>query len=326
MIINIGIIGYGLIGQKRHLALPDNTKLIACADSNLESISVLEKANIKIFENWNDLLNIPEIDLVIISTPHNVLAEIGIAALKSGKHVLIEKPAARNYKELEPLLDVMQHKGKLVHVGFNHRYHRSIIKAKEIIEAGKLGEIMFIRGRYGHGGRLGYDQEWRANKAVSGGGELIDQGSHLIDLSRWFFGEEFNEVNGFADTFYWDMEVDDNAFMILKTESKKTSFLQVSCTEWKNMFSMEIYGRDGKLDLSGLGGSYGVEKLTWYKMLPAMGPPDTKSWEYPMDDNSWSIEIKEFCQNIINNNQPSASLNDAYQVLKVINEIYQGDQ
>jgi predicted dehydrogenase len=184
-----------------------------------------------------------------------------------------------------------------------------------------LGELMFIRARYGHGARLGYDKEWRADPKLSGGGELIDQGPHLIDLSRWFLGE-FTEVQGFAHTYYWDMPVDDNGFMLLKTAKKQTAFLHASCTEWKNLFSMEIYGKQGKLDLSGLGGSYGLEKITWYKMLAEMGPPETTSWEYPMADDSWEREMNEFFEDIRCDRIPSAGLNDAYAALKIVEAIY----
>jgi predicted dehydrogenase len=206
-------------------------------------------------------------------------------------------------------------------VGFNHRYHRSLRKAKEIVESGALGELMFIRARYGHGARLGYEKEWRSNPALSGGGELIDQGPHLIDLSRWFLGE-MTEVQGFAHTYYWDMPVDDNGFMLLKTAKKQAAFLHASCTEWKNLFSMEIYGKLGKLDLSGLGGSYGLEKITWYKMLPEMGPPDTTAWEYPMGDDSWAAEIAEFFDDIRQDRTPAAGLADAQAALLIVEQIY----
>jgi predicted dehydrogenase len=211
--------------------------------------------------------------------------------------------------------------GIKVHVGFNHRYHRSLRKAKEIVDSGELGELMFVRARYGHGARVGYEKEWRSNPALSGGGELIDQGPHLIDLSRWFLGD-ITDVQGFAHTYFWDMPVDDNGFMLLKTAKKQAAFLHASCTEWKNLFSMEIYGKLGKLDLSGLGGSYGLEKISWYKMLPEMGPPDTTSWEYPMADDSWSVEIAEFFDDIRLNREPAASLADASAALAIVEQIY----
>jgi hypothetical protein len=180
---------------------------------------------------------------------------------------------------------------------------------------------MFIRGRYGHGGRIGYEKEWRSNPKLSGGGELIDQGTHLIDLSRWFLGE-LSDVEGFACNYFWNMPVEDNGFMILKTSENKVAFLQVSCTEWKNLFSFEIYGKLGKLDLSGLGDSYGLEKITLYKMLPEMGPPKTISWEYPSADNSWELEINDFFQNIRLNQNPTTNLTDAHAVLLTVETIY----
>ena len=223
--------------------------------------------------------------------------------------------------ELDLLITMAERYNVLVRVGFNHRCHRAFQKMREIVDAGEIGELMFLRARYGHGGRLGYEQEWRAQPELSGGGELIDQGVHLIDLARWFLGD-FSEVNGFADTFYWDMPVDDNAFMLLRTEDQRTAFLHVSCTEWKNTFSFELYGRNGKLQVDGLGGSYGVERLTWYKMLPEMGPPETVSWEYPMPDNSWQVEMHQFRQDIVLGRQPQPGLIDAVAVLQIVESLY----
>ena len=321
-IFGVGVVGCGLIGQKRAKALGAGGRLVACADVDVDRAEKLAKGSgAKVFRDWRELMWLPEVDVVVISTLHDSLAAITLAAIEAGKHILVEKPAARSASELEPVMTAAGKKGVKVHVGFNHRYHRSLRKAKEIFDSGALGELMFIRARYGHGGRIGYDKEWRAKPELSGGGELIDQGPHLIDLSRWFLGD-FSEVQGFAHTYFWDMPVDDNGFMLLKTEKKQTAFLHASCTEWKNLFSMEIYGRDGKLDLSGLGGSYGLEKLTWYKMLPEMGPPETTSWEYPMSDDSWAVEMAEFYDDIRLNRAPAAGLGDAYAALKIIDKIY----
>lgn len=318
----VGIVGCGFIGQKRAKALGADGRLVACADIDIGRATSLAKgSSAKVFCDWRDLVVLPEVDIVVIATLHDSLAEITLAAIEAGKHVLVEKPAARSAAELVPVIAAAKKHSRKVHVGFNHRYHRSLRKAREIVDSGALGEMMFIRARYGHGARIGYDREWRANPALSGGGELIDQGPHLIDLSRWFLGD-FSEIDGFSHTYYWDMPVDDNGFMILKTPSNQVAFLHASCTEWKNIFSMEIYGRNGKLDLSGLGGSYGLEKITFYKMLPEMGPPETTSWEYPMGDNSWEVEMDEFYEDIRLNRQPTADLNDAYQALKIVGKIY----
>ncbi|MBE9572093.1 MAG: Gfo/Idh/MocA family oxidoreductase, partial [Proteobacteria bacterium] len=156
----------------------------------------------------------------------------------------------------------------------------------------------------------------------AGGGELIDQGMHLIDLSRLFLGN-FIGVKGFAHTYFWDMEVEDNGFMILTTPLQQTAFLHASWTEWKNTFSFEIYGKDAKIEISGLGGSYGVEKLTYYKMLPQMGPPETTSWEYPFPDLSWENELKEFMEDIRFGRRPSPGLEDAKAALEVIEKVYE---
>ena len=320
--LGVGIVGCGLIGQKRAKALGESGQLVACADLNVARAESLARINsAKVFLDWRELVGSPMLDVVIVSTLHDSLAEITLAAVEAGKHVLVEKPAARSAAEIEPVIEAAAKRGVKVHVGFNHRYHRSLRKAKELVDSGVLGDLMFVRARYGHGARIGYDKEWRANPALSGGGELIDQGPHLIDLTRWFLGE-ITEIQGFAHTYFWDMPVDDNGFMLLKTAKKQVAFLHASCTEWKNIFSMEIYGKLGKLDLSGLGGSYGLEKITWYRMLPEMGPPETLSWEYPMGDDSWAVEIEELFADIRLDREPAAGLRDAQAALKVVESIY----
>ncbi len=210
------------------------------------------------------------VDLVIVATTHDVLAPLAARAASAGKHVLLEKPGARYAAELDPVAEAARSTGVLVRVGFNHRYHRAFRKARAILDTGALGEPMFVRARYGHGGRPGYEKEWRAVPDISGGGEAIDQGVHLIDLARWFLGE-FVDVQGAAPTFYWNMPVEDNAFFLLRTVSGRVAFLHASWTEWKNLFSFEYSGRCGKLEITGLGGSYGTERLAHYQMLPENG-------------------------------------------------------
>jgi predicted dehydrogenase len=320
--MNVAIVGCGLIGRKRAKAL-GQARLVACADPNLARAADLASTapGCVATADWRAAVLRPDVSLVIVATPHQSLAEITGAAVAAGKHVLAEKPAARHVSELRALIPLAQRNNVLVHVGFNHRYHRAFRQARQIVDAGDLGPLMFLRARYGHGGRVGYDREWRADPAVSGGGELIDQGVHLIDLARWFLGD-IAEIDGSAATFFWDMPVDDNAFLLLKTAQKQVAFLHASCTEWKNMFSFELYGREGKLQVDGLGGSYGVERLTHYRMLPGMGPPETTSWEYPMGDNSWDVEMAEFLEDIRLGRPPACGLADAAAALDVVDNIY----
>jgi predicted dehydrogenase len=321
MSLGVAIIGCGLIGQKRAKALGAG-RLVACADINLDRANALAgPAGAAAFQDWRRAVRHPEAVVVVVATLHDSLAEITRGAIEAGRHVLVEKPAARYASEIADLLALADAKGVRVRVGFNHRYHRAFRKARQLVDQGALGSMMFLRARYGHGGRLGYEREWRADAKLSGGGELIDQGPHLIDLARWFLGD-ITRVDGFAHTYYWDMPVDDNGFMLLRTANDCAAFLHASCTEWKNIFSFEIYGKQGKLHVEGLGGSYGVERLTHYRMLPEMGPPETTIWEYPMADDSWQVEMAEFYDDIRLGRKPSAGLGDAIAVLDIVNRIY----
>ena len=318
----VAIVGCGLIGRKRARALP-GARLVACADivaARAESLAA-EFTGVVAATDWREAIRHPGVDIVVVATTNDSLASITHAAVQAGKHVLVEKPAARRPAEIGPVIEAAHQANRLVRVGFNHRYHPALRKARELFEAGALGDMMFIRGRYGHGGRIGYDKEWRANPELSGGGETIDQGVHLIDLARWFLGD-FTEIAGFAPTYYWNMPVDDNGFMMLKTRRQQVAFLHVSCTEWKNLFSFEVYGKAAKLHVEGLGGSYGTERLSYYRMLPAMGPPETTIWEYPMGDNSWRLEFAEFLEDIRLGRTPSANLEDARAALEVVEKIY----
>jgi len=320
--MKVGIVGCGLIGQKRVKALA-GASLVACADIDLARAEQLARGfpGCIAAEDWRAVVERQDVDVVVVATSHDALSKVTCGAIECGKHVLVEKPAARHVDEVRPLITMARESGVRVRVGFNHRYRRAFQHARNIVDSGVLGPLMFLRARYGHGGRLGYEREWRAKPKLSGGGELIDQGVHLIDLARWFLGD-FSDISGFAHTYFWDMPVDDNAFLILKTAGKQVAFLHASCTEWKNTFSFELYGRNGKLHIDGLGGSYGVERLAYYKMLPDMGPPETTIWEYPMADNSWEVEMAEFLEDIRLGREPSASLNDAVAALEIVDKIY----
>jgi len=320
--LRVGIIGCGLIGHKRAQSMGPAV-LTACADLQFDRAQALGQRGTDVFvtTDWREVVNHSDVDIIIVATTNDQLAEMSVVALNAGKNVLVEKPAARNSRELQTIIDAAQRSGRKVRVGFNHRYHPAFLQARRLLADGSLGDLMFVRARYGHGGRLGYEKEWRAQPELSGGGELIDQGVHLIDLARWFLGD-FTQVDGFAHTYFWDMPVDDNAFMLLRTADRRTAFLHVSCTEWKNTFSFEIYGRDAKLQIDGLGGSYGVERLSFYRMLPEMGPPDTTIWEYPAGDRSWHIEFNEFIDDIKLDRDTTPGLAEAKAVLTIVELIY----
>ena len=319
--LGVAIVGCGLTGQKRAKALA-GARLTGCADVKRERAEALAHtaSDATASDDWRAVIDRADVDVVVVATTNDALAEVTLFAVGAGKHVLVEKPAARSIAEIDPVIDAAARCGRLVRVGFNHRYHPALLKARELFDAGALGELMFVRGRYGHGGRVGYEKEWRADPVLAGAGELIDQGVHLIDLSRWFLGD-FTTVNGFAHTYFWQMAVDDNAFLLLRTVREQTAFLHVSCTEWKNLFSLEIYGHDAKVHVEGLGGTYGIERLAFYKMLPDMGPPETTIWEYPRSDRSWELEFEDFLEDIRVGRHPAANLSDARAALAVVEEV-----
>jgi predicted dehydrogenase len=322
MALRVALIGCGLIGQKRLKLLPPGSVTVVC-DTHFDRAKTLvaQSPGCLATDSFEQAVRSPNVDVVMIATSNSALAPIAREAVKNGKHVLVEKPAGVSVAELNALALASENSGALVRVGYNHRYHPACLKALEIFRGGVLGPIMFVRGRYGHGGRLGYEKEWRADPKLSGGGELIDQGVHLIDLAGIFLGD-FTTVEGHAATLFWKMPVDDNAFLSLRNSSGNTAWLHASCSEWKNLFSLEIYGRDGKLHWEGLGGSYGLERLTYYKMLPQMGPPETTIWEFPRGDESWKLEMAEFFEDINLKRTPVPGLKEAKAALTVVEKIY----
>lgn len=320
----VAIVGCGLIGQKRANAIQGLSQVASVFDVNRSSAQAMAaKHNAKVAESLDEVLADPEISCVVVATTHNNLAPTATLAARAGKHVLLEKPGARRPAELNELFEVAASRNIKVQVGFNHRFHPAMQKAKEILDSGALGKLMFIRGMYGHGGRIGYDKEWRAQPEVSGGGELLDQGAHLIDLTHWYLGESLQNVHGVLKTYFWNMPVEDNAFVVGETGTGKTALLHVTWTEWKNTFSFEITGSKGKLHITGLGGSYGTERIAFYQMLPEMGPPPTTIWEYPGADLSWRHEWEVFLQQIEGKDVSGPSVSSTIEVLKVIENLYQ---
>jgi predicted dehydrogenase len=320
--LRFAIIGCGGIGRKRASALGDSALLYACdVDESRAAAVAADKPGCQSLTDHHVALRDQAVDAVIVSTINGALAPVAMDCVRAGKHVLIEKPGGLSAAQLRELRAIATEKSVRVRLGYNHRFHPALQKARSLVDAGAIGPLMFLRARYGHGGRKGYDREWRADPKLSGGGELIDQGVHLIDLASWFLGE-FPTVEGHATTYYWDMPVDDNAFLSLRTGAGQTAWLHVSCTEWKNLFSLELYGRDGKLAIDGLGGSYGVERMAYYKMLPQMGPPETTLWEFPSSDDSWRGEIEAFKEDIRLGREPSPGLREGIRTLEIVETIY----
>ena len=324
--LGVAVIGCGLIGKKRITALPKDCTLKYVFDvvtENARTASLLIDYPVIVATSLEMILNDPHIDIVIVATTHKDLVPTAMQAVEHKKHVLIEKPGSLNFREILDLQQKVSVSDVKVHVGFNHRFHPALAKAKEIIDSNKYGALLWIRARYGHGGRFGYENEWRAKREISGGGELVDQGSHLIDLTRYFAG---NATMAFSDvqTSFWNMKVEDNAFIALHPLTGGMAWLHASWTEWKNTFSFEIALRTAKIDISGLGGSYGTETLTLYEMQPEMGPPPSSIQEWDQSDDSWKKELEDFICSIQNDEYVpvGTTLNDAVEVWRLIAEVY----
>lgn len=322
MNFKVAIIGAGLIGGKRARALPEGEDLsIICDVDKQRGKQFANDFNCLYESDWKKVVANNSINTLIVCTTNNWLAPITIEAIKAGKHVLSEKPGAINVRELKSIISTHKKRPVAVMVGYNHRYHPAILKARELVDSKKYGDVLFIRARYGHGGRLGYEKEWRFQKDISGGGELMDQGSHLIDLVNYFC-EKMETVTGFTQKLFWQSELEDSAFFVLKNKKGQLAHLSATCVEWKNIFSFEIMLKTAKIQIDGLGRSYGTEKLILYKMKPEMGPPGIEEFIFPEEDLSWNKENEVFFQKIKNKDYSPVSINDAMHVLETIEKIY----
>ena len=300
--LRVGIVGCGLIGRKRAEALGAD-RLVGCFDLLPEAAEILAADFGAIACPSVDVLLAMKPDIVIVAVTHDQLADLSCRAIESGAHVLVEKPAGIGVAQVERLLEVSGRAGRQVKVGFNHRFHPGIARAVSEARSGVYGDILYMRARYGHGARLGYEREWRADPARSGGGEIIDQGMHLLDLSYWLLGE-VPVRSSLLKTQFWQAPVDDNAVVILAEsggvgDASPWALLHVSWTEWKNLFSMEVTCERAKWVVDGLVRSYGAQRLTTYRMKPELGPPDTEQVTFPDEDESWAREWNHFAEAIV---------------------------
>ena len=289
--LRVGIVGCGLIGRKRALAL-DGDELVACCDVDAQAAGqlALDCGGAAVADV--DAVLAHEPDVVVVAVPHDRLAGLSVRALHGGAHVLVEKPAGIGTADVDLVAAAVAETGRRVKVGFNHRFHPALERLLAEATSGRFGDVMFARARYGHGGRIGYDREWRMDAAISGGGEMIDQGMHLLDLFHALLGP-LPVASALLRTQYWDAAVEDNAVVVLGEPGSRDApwgTFHVTWTEWKNLFSIEVTCRTGKLTVDGLAGSYGPQVLHVYTMKPELGPPDVERVEFAAQDVSWVRE------------------------------------
>lgn len=324
MSLRIGIVGCGLIGCRRaDIAVGHGDRVSMVADLIPDRAhAAASQYGAQVASGWQDVVSSPELDAVVVATVNTALAEISSAALAAGKHVLCEKPFGTNVREATTLLEASRSAKTVLKVGFTLRHHEGIKRAHDIVEAGDLGVPVSMRAAYGHGGRPGYENEWRGDPALAGGGELLDQGVHLLDLSRWFL-DDFVEVAGAVGTWAWPVEpLEDNGFALLRTEDGRVASLHTSWTQWKNLFRLEVLGTEGVIVVEGLGGSYGQEEIRFARRRPEGGVPVEKEWIVAESERAWGAEWSEFAAAIREERQPLGSAQDGYEVARLVDAVY----
>ncbi len=278
-------------------------------------------------DNVNDVLKWNHIDAVLIAVPHKYLTKITQDALVYGKHVLCEKPGAMTSDEIIRSLELSLIYGKTYMIGYNCRFHDGFMKARELYGKGKIGKPIFIRARFGFGGREGYNKEWRINKEIGGGGHLHDQGVHMIDMARFFLGG-VTEVKGMRSDMFWKTGTEDNGFVLLKGKNGAIASIHSSLTQWKRMHSFEIYGDKGYIEVKGLGMRYGKpEHLIFGRRTTDPDVVKEKTIKCnAIADDSLKLELQEFLSAIEEKRQPVPSPQDAYETLRIVEEVYEEDK
>jgi len=323
--MRIGIVGAGLQAARRAPVLLDfpDSDLVVISAAHFDSAKRLaDRLGCEAAEGWQAVVERPDIDAVIVATPPHLHAAISIAALKKGKHVLCEKPLARTAREAQAMITAAKAAGVNLKCGFNHRHHPGIQKVQEWLQGGLIGRPLFARCRYGIGGRPGFEKEWRADRQVVSGGQLMEQGIHGIDLGRWFLGE-FQEVTAFIGNSYWPTApLEDNAFAMFQTPGGQVFSIHASLTQWKNLFSFELFGEDGYACVEGLGGSYGTERAILGRRDPG-APFAEEVVEFRGPDPSWREEWREFVQAVGKGSEPLGGGRDGLEALRLVFAAYE---
>jgi predicted dehydrogenase len=329
--LRVGIAGYGVVGKRRHACIDKHPSLqvVAVCDRTFQGDGVLD-GGLSFHESYRGLLQ-EKLDVLFVCMTNDIAPEVTKAGLEHGLHVFCEKPPGRN---VEDIVGVMRceamHPGLKLMYGFNHRYHDSVVEALRIVRSGEMGQVINMRGVYGKSKLITFNQpDWRVKRDIAGGGVLLDQGIHMVDLMRLFAGE-FSEVHSFISNGHWGYEVEDNAYALMRTQSGVVGMLNSSATQWRHRFNLEINLDKGSVILGGIlsgSKSYGAETLTVVHADPDHdnGDPMEQVIRYNKD-LSWDEEINRFASSILNGTPVgSGSSEDALNTMKLVYKIYHAD-
>lgn len=332
-LFNVGIIGYGKVGRIRRECVKKHPRLelIGVCDIDAEKS---RDSGVPAYTDYKKLIDASP-DVIFICTYNRFIPEIAVEAISRGIHVFSEKPPGRTLEDVKTIFVAAMENPKVkVKFGFNHRYHEAVIEAKAIVNSGRLGKVMWMRGIYGKAGGEEYRHNWRNNKDLSGGGILIDQGIHMLDLFRYFSGE-YNEVKSFIGRSFWAVDVEDNVFAILRnSHTGQTAMIHSSATQWRHKFLLEIYMEKGYLEIDGILSSthtYGRETLKTARCVfgengnPLPNPQENMT--YYDNDNSWMDEIDEFVECLVEDRAISnGGVEDAVKTMDLVQRIYNSDK
>jgi predicted dehydrogenase len=329
-VLKVGIAGYGVVGKRRHKYIDEhpNLRVAAVCDISFDKSGSFENGVI-FHSNYTQLL-CEDIDVLFVCLPNFLAPEVTIAGLEKKLHVFCEKPPGRN---LDDICQVIKTKCKYPELrlkyGFNHRYHHSIRDALQLVQSGKLGRVINLRGVYGKSKIISFDSSWRTKRELCGGGILLDQGIHMVDMMRLFAGE-FSDVHSFISNDFWKHDVEDNAYAIMRTDVGVVAMLHSSATLWRHRFQLDITLSKGQIILDGIlsgSKSYGAETMTVaYGSEDDAGDPLEKTTRYN-EDPSWRDEVNEFADAISKDKEISqGSSDDAYRTMELVNKIYCADE
>lgn len=328
--LNVGIAGYGVVGKRRRefIDAQESFSTVAVCDQTFESAGTLDDG-VRCYRTYQELLA-EDLDVLFVSMSNDIAAEVTVAGLCKGLHVFCEKPPGRDLRDIAEVVACHRERpSQKLKYGFNHRYHDSVREALRILRKEDLGQVINLRGVYGKSQLITFDQtSWRTQRALAGGGVLLDQGIHMVDLLRLFAGE-FETVHSFVENSVWNHDVEDNAYAILRTADGKVAMLHSSASQWRHRFNLEITLQRGALTLSGIlsgSKSYGAETLTVTRRGPDdMGDPQEETVRYNQDP-SWSLEVSEFAEAIAEDRPiVNGSIDDAVRTMELVYRIYCAD-
>ena len=330
MTYKVGIAGYGVVGKRRHAALKKihDFKVTSLSDISFKDEDNL--LNLNCYSDYKDLIKNEDLDILFISLPNNHAASATLLGLKKNLHVFCEKPPAKTLSELMPIKEYLEKTDLKLMYGFNHRFHSSVIHAKKIIDSDELGKIVNLKGIYGKSNMISFNQtDWRTDREKSGGGILLDQGIHMLDLMNYFVGG-FNNIFSIIQNTFWNFDVEDNAFVLMQNDDGIIGQLHSSATQWRHTFNLDITLKKGSLILGGLltsSKSYGDETLTIIYADPDNDKGNPKEEIINFDEDiSWDMEIKRFTDAVRNSDKiKNGSIYQAIEIMDLIEKIYKAD-